>query len=123
MMIATIAMTVSIAGLQAKTQNRMTELLGSGGAGQGSGPRTERVAQTSSMTRAAGSGGATLEAPVQRSERLPLLSEPARDCWLPAFWPSGMRRPRTDGDQAASGLTGCIWLEMVQRRSNAEELS
>ncbi len=37
MMIATIAMTVSIAGLQATTQNRMTELLGSGEAGQGLG--------------------------------------------------------------------------------------
>jgi hypothetical protein len=35
MMMATIAMTVSIAGLQAMTQNRMTELLGSGEAGQG----------------------------------------------------------------------------------------
>jgi hypothetical protein len=37
MMMATIAMTVSIAGLQATTQNRTTELLGSGEARQGSG--------------------------------------------------------------------------------------
>jgi hypothetical protein len=36
-MIATMMMRVSMPGLQAATQNRMTELLGSGEAGQGSG--------------------------------------------------------------------------------------
>jgi hypothetical protein len=36
-MMATMMMTVSMPGLQAATQNRMTELLGSGEGGQGSG--------------------------------------------------------------------------------------